>query len=186
MTAAVRDLWLLRHAKSSWDEPGLADIDRPLAERGIRAAAAMASYMAGSLGGSWAGADIRPRLVLCSSGLRARQTLSAVLPSLGTELDIWVRPDLYTFDADMLLRHLQGLDDDLSSVMLVGHNPALHQLALMLCSRGDGLARLRSKFPTGALVAIRFPGSWSALGEVRGELTNFVTPRDLMGETRDG
>jgi phosphohistidine phosphatase len=173
-----RHLWLLRHAKSSWDDPALADIDRPLAARGIRAAGAMAAYLTD--------ADIRPDLVLCSAGLRARQTMATVLPSLGGALDVNVRPDLYTFDSDVLLQHLRGLGDDLSTVMLVGHNPALHELALTLCGRGEGLDRLRSKLPTGALAGIRLPGSWRALGEVRGELVSFVTPRDLEERASGG
>lgn len=173
-----RHLWLLRHAKSSWDDPALDDVDRPLAERGIRAANAMAAYLAAS--------DVRPQYVLCSSGLRARQTLAAVLPALGTSVDVHVCPDVYTFDAEVLLHEVQDLEDDLSSVMLVGHNPALHELALMLCGRGDALERLRAKLPTGTLAEIRFAGSWGSLGGVRGELNRFVTPRDLAKAGRDG
>ena len=138
----------------------------------------MAAYLAD--------ADVRPELVLCSAGLRARQTMAAVLPSLGGALEVRVRPDLYTFDSDVLRHHLQGLPDDRSTVMLVGHNPALHELALTFCGRGEGLDRLRAKLPTGALVGIRVPGSWRELGEVRGELVSFVTPRDLEGTDRDG
>jgi len=173
-----RQLWLLRHAKSSWDDPALGDIDRPLAGRGIRAAAAMAAYLAAS--------DVRPQFVLCSSGLRARQTMAAVLPSLGGSLDVHVCPDIYTFDAGVLLHELHDLDGDLSRVMVVGHNPALHELALTLCECGDELERLRSKFPTGALAGIRFSESWAALGEDAGELVRFVTPRGLAGDDRDG
>ena len=84
----------------------------------MRASRAMAAYLAD--------ADVRPELILCSAGLRARQTMAAVLPSLGGALEVRVRPDLYTFDSDVLRRHLQGLPDDRSAVMLVGHNPALH------------------------------------------------------------
>lgn len=144
----------------------------------MRASRAMAAYLAD--------ADVRPELILCSAGLRARQTMAAVLPSLGGALEVRVRPDLYTFDSDVLRRHLQGLPDDRSAVMLVGHNPALHELALTLCGRGQGLDRLRAKLPTGALVGIRVPGSWRELGAVRGELVSFVTPRDLEGTDRDG
>ena len=74
----MRQVWLLRHAKSSWDDPTLADEDRPLAPRGVRDAATMASYLA---------SVAPPRFVLCSAGLRARQTLAAVLPSLGSPVE---------------------------------------------------------------------------------------------------
>jgi phosphohistidine phosphatase len=78
----VKRLWLLRHAKSSWDQPSLADPDRPLAPRGRRAADVLAAHLAA--------AEVRPTVVLCSSSLRTRQTLAAILPALGDALQIWM------------------------------------------------------------------------------------------------
>ena len=171
----MRHVWLLRHAKSSWDDPGLADRDRPLAPRGVRGAAAMAGYLA---------SVDPPRLVLCSAGLRARQTLASVLPSLGTDLEIRIEPELYTFDVDVLLARLRRLDDDVDSVMIVGHNPALEELALRLSAAGELRDRLDQKFPTGALATIELPGErWASLGDPTGGITRFVTPRDLGGAT---
>jgi phosphohistidine phosphatase len=166
-----RQIWLLRHAKSSWDDEDLADEDRPLAPRGIRDAAAMASYLA----------SVRPpRLVLCSAGLRARQTLAAVLPSLGSPLDVAIESQLYTFDAGDLIERLRRLDDHVASVMLVGHNPALEELALMLTEDGQLRRRLETKFPTAALAAIELPDApWSSLPGGQGSLTRFVVPKDL-------
>ena len=89
-------LWLLRHAKSSWDDDRLADIDRPLAPRGVRAADAMATYIAG--------ASIRPSLVVCSPALRARQTFEHVQASLG-EPEVRIEPEVYTFDPEPLLAY---------------------------------------------------------------------------------
>lgn len=74
----MKRLWLLRHAKSSWEDPGLPDPDRPLAPRGRRAAELLAAHLAAS--------DVRPGVVLCSSSLRTRQTLAAILPALGDAL----------------------------------------------------------------------------------------------------
>jgi len=172
----MRQIWLLRHAKSSWDDPTLPDEDRPLAPRGVRAAAAMASHFS---------TVDAPRLVLCSSGLRARQTLGAVLPSLGADLEIRIEPELYTFDAHVLLERIRRVDDDVVSVMLVGHNPALEELALGLSKGGELRDRLDEKFPTAALATIDVPdGPWSSLREGTGELTRFVAPSDLTpGET---
>jgi hypothetical protein len=78
----VKRLWLLRHAKSSWDQPSLADPDRPLAPRRRRAADVLVAHLAA--------AEVRPTVVLCSSSLRTRQTLAAILPALGDALQIWM------------------------------------------------------------------------------------------------
>lgn len=172
----VRQVWLLRHAKSSWDDPDLADEDRPLARRGVRDAATMASLLA---------SVDTPRLVLCSAGLRARQTLAAVLPSLGSPLEITVEPELYTFDSSVLIERLRRLDDGEASVMLVGHNPALEEFARWLSSDGELRARLEAKFPTAALATIDLPDApWSSLSEGVGTLSRFVVPKDLSTRAR--
>jgi phosphohistidine phosphatase len=95
----VKRLWLLRHAKSSWDDPGLPDPDRPLAPRGRRAAELLAAHLAAS--------DLRPGVVLCSSSLRTRQTLAAILPALGDALQIRIERELYGAGAAQLLERLQ-------------------------------------------------------------------------------
>ena len=165
-------LWLLRHAKSSWDNPALDDSDRPLAPRGERAADRMRGYLDAE--------GVRPALVLSSSAVRARQTLARVLPALGPDLEIRIEPRLYVFSADPLLDRLKDVPEGVASVMVVGHNPALHELALMLASRGDRLEDLARKLPTAALAEIRSPSdSWSELGEEPAELTRFVVPREL-------
>jgi phosphohistidine phosphatase len=171
----MRQIWLLRHAKSSWDDAGLADRDRPLSPRGARGAAAIAAHLA---------TVEPPRLVLCSSALRARQTLAAVLPSLGTDLEIRIEPELYTFDADALLARLRRLDDDMASVMLVGHNPALEDLAMELCATGELRERLDRKFPTAALATIELSDvPWTSLAGGQGRIVGFVTPADLDAAT---
>ena len=170
----MRQLWLLRHAKSAWDDPSLADEDRPLAPRGIHASAAMAAYLAT--------ADVRPQLVLCSAGLRARQTLAAVLPSLGGDLEVRVDPELYTFDAGVLLRRLRAVHDDVNAVLLVGHNPAFQDLALRLAGSGPARDRVAEKLPTCALATIELSDApWASLTQEDGALTGLLTPRDLAG-----
>lgn len=165
-------LWLLRHAKSSWGDPGVEDRDRPLAPRGDRAADGMRDFMAAQ--------RIRPALVLCSSALRTRQTLARVLPGLGPELEVRVESSLYTFGAASLLERLRVVPEDVASVMVIGHNPAIHELAVMLARRGDRLDELAQKYPTGALAEIELPvSSWHEVGDRSGELTRFVVPREL-------
>lgn len=125
-----------------------------------------------------------PRLVLCSAGLRARETLAVILPSLGTRLEIRIEPELYTFDADVVLARLRRLSDDVASVMVVGHNPALEELALRLSAASELRERLDQKYPTGGLATIELPEErWASLGDPSGRITRFVTPRDLGGAT---
>jgi phosphohistidine phosphatase len=165
-------LVLLRHAKSSWDDPGLPDVDRPLAPRGERAADRMGEYLSAE--------PIAPDLVVCSSALRARQTLARVLPSLGSEVEIRIDPVVYTFDDEVLLERLRRVPADVSTVLLVGHNPAMQELSLRLIDRGERLEDLRQKYPTGALAEIAFTsGRWDALPDAPGELTRFVVPARL-------
>jgi phosphohistidine phosphatase len=168
----MRQVWLLRHAKSSWDDPTLADQDRPLAPRGMREAATMASYLA---------SVEPPSVVLCSAGLRARQTLAAVLPSLGFPLEVGIEPTLYTFDADVVIERLRRLDDVLTSIMVVGHNPAFEETALRLSADGELRTRIETKFPTAALATIDMPDtSWRSMREGAGTLARFVVPKDLV------
>jgi phosphohistidine phosphatase len=163
---------LLRHAKSSWSDPTLPDVDRPLSPRGARAARRIADYLRRN--------GIRPSLVLCSPARRARQTLEAIEPVLGKTSTVELSPELYAASAEALLERLRAVPDSADSVLLIGHNPGLEQLALALAERGADLPRLREKFPTGALATIEVGSeSWAALGPGCGELVDYVVPREL-------
>jgi phosphohistidine phosphatase len=165
-------LWLLRHAKSSWSDAGLPDEDRPLASRGEHAADRMREYLDAE--------GIHPELALCSSALRTRQTLAKVLPALGTDLEVRIEPAMYTFDADVILDRLGRISSDVHSVLVVGHNPAIEDLATRIADRGDGLNDLSQKYPTAGLAEIAFTeGTWSMLADRPGELVRFVVPRHL-------
>jgi len=167
----MKRLFLLRHAKSSWKDSSLPDHERPLAGRGKRATKAMAGYMRAH--------DIEPALVLCSSATRARQTFDRVAPGLGGSPEVRFESELYEASAAGLLGRLQRVDDGVPSVMLVGHNPSMEQLALDLANRGPELAALAAKYPTGALATVEFDGPWSELEPDAARLVGFVKPRDL-------
>ena len=168
----VRTVILLRHGKSSWSDSTLADIDRPLAPRGERAAGRIAKYMRRK--------KIRPELVLCSPSVRTRQTLEAIRDSLGKSSSIELVPELYAASESELLERLQALPGSVSSVMLIGHNPGLQELALVLASRGADLGQLREKFPTGALaMLVVHSETWAALSRGDAELVDYVVPREL-------
>jgi len=166
----MKRIHLLRHAKSSWEDPSLPDHDRPLAPRGRKAAEALARHLRSEA--------VAPEIVLCSSARRARQTLAPLMEVLGGA-EVLVEDALYAAEAEELLERLRRVPDRVESVMIVAHNPGLQDLAIELVSPGPDLGRVREKFPTGGLATIGFAGSWRELAPGRGTLMSFVTPRDL-------
>jgi phosphohistidine phosphatase len=166
-----RRLHLLRHAKSSWDDPGLADHDRPLAGRGRRAADAIARHMRAEA--------IAPELVLCSTAARARETCERIGPALGVA-PVRYEAELYGASATTLLERVRAVPVDVASVLLIGHNPALEDLALTVARESPLRRDLQVKFATGALATLAAPNpSWRDLGPGTAELVAFVRPRDL-------
>ena len=166
-----RRLFVLRHAKSSWDDPGLDDHERPLAPRGRRAVAAIAAHLDAS--------GIEPDLVLCSSARRTRETLEGVAVG-GEHL---IEPALYAASTEEVLDRLRQLPDDVASVMLIGHNPVAQMLVLRLTNH-DNTGRMdperdevKRKFPTGALATLAFDCSWSDLAPGCAELQEFTFPK---------
>ncbi|WP_135466415.1 SixA phosphatase family protein [Crenalkalicoccus roseus] len=172
----MRQLLLLRHAKSSWDDPSLPDHARPLNTRGRRAALAMAQAMR-ELGLS---ADI----VLVSSARRTLQTLDALRP---LEAGTLVEPmdQLYLAPWQTLLSVVRGVPETARSLMLIGHNPGLHEFALALmgaaglATAGPDARRLAESYPTGALAEFSIASPWRLLEPGGGRLVRFLAPRDL-------
>lgn len=167
-------LILLRHAKSSWDDSSLDDFDRPLARRGEAAAPRMGAYMKAQ--------GLAPDLILCSSAVRARRTLDLVLPHLSGKPEIRYEKGLYLAAPGALLARIRRVDSHLRQVMVVGHDPGLHMLAVELAGSGEParLEALARKFPTAALAVIRFKGrAWSSVGPAKGSLELFVSPKML-------
>jgi phosphohistidine phosphatase len=166
----MKRLYLLRHAKSSWDDPALADHDRPLAPRGHRTTKLVADHLRRE--------RIAPALVLCSPALRTRETLDGIEPALG-EVPVRVERELYTASDSDLLDRLRTVPDAVQSVLLIGHNPAIQALTLRLARSGGELASVERKYPTGALATLAFRGSWHRLDDNRAKLEGFVRPSDL-------
>ena len=90
-----------------------------------------------------------------------------------------IERELYPASEQRLLEGLRAVEDDVESLMLIGHNPGVEQLALSLAGSGQKLAGLRRKYPTGALATLEFSGRWGDLRTGSAELTNFVTPKQL-------
>jgi len=168
----VPTLLVLRHAKSSWGDDALPDHERPLNKRGRRDAPHMALHLAH--------AAPRPAQVLCSTAVRARQTLDAVLSALPTPPPVALEPELYLASAGALLERLDALPAEADPVLLVGHNPGLENLVQGLAGRGEPEAagRLREGLKTATLAVLECP-AWPELAPRSAQLTALVRPRDL-------
>lgn len=171
--APPRRLVLLRHAKSAWPQ-GVADHERPLAARGQRAA---------PLVGRWLrGAGQLPDAVLCSTARRTRETWQLVREQLGTDPPAVFDEQLYGAGPSEALELIHGVGPACRTLLVVGHEPAVPELAWTL-PRCDAypvlLERMRGKFPTAAVAVVEFTGSWQQLEPGSGGLIYFITPREL-------
>lgn len=160
----MHQLLLLRHAKAAREAPGQPDRDRPLAPGGQRDAAALGQTMR-RLG-------LTPDLVLVSPALRTRQTLAALEPWEDTPLVEPMDP-LYLADAATLAALLAEVPETVRSLLLIGHNPGLHDLARRLAATAPG-APVEARFPTAALAEFALPGRWDRLAGAR--LIRFLPP----------
>jgi phosphohistidine phosphatase len=186
-----RKLVLLRHAKSAW--PDVPDHERPLADRGIRAAPVMGRWLRD--------AGLVPDQVLCSTARRARETWQFAQAGLAATPPVSFEDRIYDTTATGLLALIREVPPATGTLLLIGHNPAIEDLALMLAaapsaaqpsaaqpsaagpgsgtaSSGD-LERMRAKFPTAAIAVLQPAGTWRALAQGRARLTAFVTPRTV-------
>lgn len=167
----MRRLLLLRHAKSSWVDAGLRDHDRPLNARGRDAAPRVGAHLRAD--------DLVPDRVLCSSARRTCETVARL--DLPDTVEVEVTHELYLATPAVVLGLVHTVDDSVATLMVVGHNPTTHELALGLAGGGDpeALARLGGGYPTGALAVLTVDGSWTALAPGTATLDAFVVPRDL-------
>jgi phosphohistidine phosphatase len=171
----MKRLLLLRHAKSSRKDPSLADHDRPLTSRGEKNARRMGAYLRDE--------GLVPDQTLCSTAIRAVRTWESAAAELGRDVRTRRDAGLYTGDSDRLLNAVRAgaAEDDV--LLLIGHNPAIQELALSLVGSGDRaeLARMRRKFPTAGLAVFRFDtGDWAEIAPAHGELERFVRPGHLQ------
>lgn len=168
----MKQLLLLRHAKSSWDDPDLDDFDRPLAERGLKAAKLMGRELAAR--------DWLPDQVLVSSALRTRDTWRLVAAELPAHPRVVFANALYDASAADVLSQIRLADPSSGCLAVVGHNPGLEDLAKQLAGSGSeakARKRIEEKFPTTALARFVFEGDWSGLSS--GRLTHCLRPKDL-------
>ena len=170
----MRRLILLRHAKSDRGILGIPDHARPLNPRGKEAAARMGAYMAKH--------HLIPDHVLCSTAQRARDTWEGVEKAFSDKLAATFDKRLYEADSDGILAVVQETKPAAHTVIVIGHNPTLQDLANKLIAAGDidQRANLHQKLPTGALVVIDFTvDRWADVHAHSGRLDRFISPRSL-------
>ena len=170
----MRTLIFLRHAKSSWALPGVNDFDRPLNDRGNKAAPQMANWLASE--------GIKPDVIVCSSAKRTRETLAHIQPIFDQSTETIIEPCLYLASSERLFESAAALDDRFETAMLLGHNPGLHDAALSVltaASRRDS-GEMRLRFPTCACAIVSLPiDRWSEITTDIGELNAYMTPKGL-------
>ena len=171
-------LMLLRHAKASLAETGQDDLDRPLNDRGKRAAVAVGRYMATN--------NLVPQLVLCSPAQRTRETWGLVVGELSAIPEVLMASEIYdSGDGKALMECLRHKAGTAQSVLLVGHNPSIGELAQTLTGTGSNKLRerLEEKYPTAALAVFSFDlGNWESLAAGSGTLLHFVRPKDIIDD----
>lgn len=169
----VKTLTLLRHAKSGWDDAVPRDFDRPLNPKGRRAAATMGREMK-RLGLAF-------ERVIASPAQRVVETIADVESGMGRSLAPQWDKRAYLASAQSLLDIVGETPDAVASLLVVGHNPGLEDLVLMLVPDVPGSLRdsVEEKYPTATLAEISFEDGWRALAAGKGTLTRFIRPRDL-------
>ena len=175
----MKQLTVLRHAKSGWDDPVARDFDRPLNERGCRAATIVGAHAKS--------AGLQVDSIVASPAVRVIETLDHFLPAAGLDAlePHWDRR-IYLASSATLLDCLRDVPDDVAHVLMAGHNPGLEDLIFDLVP-DDGTSPLRAlveeKFPTTALATLRLPiDHWADVGARTASLTAFIRPRDLDPE----
>lgn len=170
MRGPVATLYLLRHAKAGWALPGMRDFDRPLDDTGHHDSEEIGEVMA--LNG------YVPDLTLCSGALRARQTLAGIAARTDTGKVVFSEK-LYMTDAAGYLELIRE-QGNASSLLVIGHNPMMEDLAIAVSGDGDEMARsaLNAGFSTAGLAVISFEGSLAEAALGKGRLEAYVTPGD--------
>ena len=178
MWSSMRRLMLLRHAKSDWSAAGMPDHDRPLNRRGQETAPKIGAYMVRH--------GLVPERVLCSTARRARETWEELAGEFKEHPPTIFEDRLYNAAPDAILNLIRDTKTAVKSLLLIGHNPGLQDLAAVLIASGDldHRERLREKLPTAGLVIIDFAlDDWAKVHPHAGRLERFVAPRWLETAT---
>ncbi len=168
----MKTLLLLRHAKSSWHDPGLNDFDRPLNPRGLRNAPLIGGYMANH--------GYVPDVILCSSSRRTLETLSLIKPFLGLTIPTQIEDGLYLASARMLISTINEIDNGYGSALVIAHNPGLEDCVGLLTDEEHSTRQVPEALPTAGLALLRFSvPDWESVADGEGELLDFAAPKSM-------
>jgi phosphohistidine phosphatase len=170
----MKRLFVLRHAKSSWDDPALDDFNRPLNDRGWKAARRMGRELRQR--------DLRFDLVVSSMAARARETLDGIRDKLDLNVEVRFEPRMYLASEETLLSLVRALPQKVHCPLLIGHNPGLERLLVELThDDGDGLRhRIAHRYPTGAFAGVELPARhWVEVAPGSGEVVELILPKEL-------
>jgi phosphohistidine phosphatase len=164
----MRTLYLLRHAKSSWKDVTLPDFDRPLKDRGRKAAKRIGRYLAAE--------KLKDPMVVCSPAVRTRETADIVLRQANLRVEVRFEERIYEASLRDLVHVVSEIPDEKQVAIMIGHNPGFEELLAYLTGEGR-------RMPTCALGKIKFEvESWKDIKEDAGALDWFVTPKELDEE----
>jgi phosphohistidine phosphatase len=162
----MKTLYILRHAKSSWDDHALPDFERPLNERGRRAAAFMGSRLKDR--------KLLPDVIVCSPAKRAVETTKSVIRSSGFDGKKMIDERIYEASPQRLAEVARGIDDKYASAMIVGHNPGMEGLIYLLTDEMQPM-------PTAALAVIKLNiDNWAGTDAGCGSVQIVIRPKDEM------
>ena len=162
----MKEIYVLRHAKSSWDNSNLSDFERPLADRGISDAKKMSKFLKDM--------NIKIDKVLCSNAIRAKETFDLTADGFNFEIDKATYSDkLYFGDMTTIIQDLKELDESLNNILIVGHNPTLHYLVEILTNESI------NRFTTCNLATISHNGEWVSLNSQQCSLKSLIRPKEL-------
>jgi phosphohistidine phosphatase len=168
----MKTLYVLRHAKSSWDNAGLADFDRPLNGRGKIAAPFMGQVLEEY--------EFEPGIILSSPAVRARETARLVKEAAALDAEIKYNERIYEASPQTLLQIAASLDDRFTSAMIVGHNPGMEGFVRVLTGRLESM-------PTASLAVIDLDVmGWEQIGAGVGKLRRIIRPKDEMKRFKKG
>jgi phosphohistidine phosphatase len=170
----MKQLAILRHAKSDWGNPGQTDFERPLNKRGRKAAKKI-------------GRELKSRgltfdQIVSSPATRAKETVERFEVGFESLPEVRLEPRLYMCSTGTLIEVINSLPEDAERVMIVGHNPGFHDIVLrMTKADGEGFRdKVGANYPTGAFALIDFPvDSWAKVEPASGEIRQVIFPREL-------
>ena len=170
----MKKLSFIRHAKSDWTSSLVSDHDRRLADRGQRASKIMRDFFETT--------NKNFDSVFSSTALRAVETIEIIKPAI-KDTEIMYKKDLYTFDDHMMLEFISKITDEISSVLIVGHNPAIQETVLRLSDSDQNsnlLSRVEHKYPTAAFCTLTSTiENWAHAGDTMFKIQEFICPKEL-------